>query len=175
MRGGRWFVIWLHLALNTGARKGEILGLTWDDIDVENREITFRGIETKNRQTRRVPISDPLLEMLEKHHEDADERDGPVFPVRSHRKPWAKLQQMAKLPHVTPHTLRHHVASTMVLRGVALTIVRDLLGHKNISVTSRYLKVRTEDKMKALNLLGDADADEVDDPQEAEGAQAAEA
>ena len=73
--------------------------------------------------------------------------------LQSIRKPWGHLQQMANLHHITPHHLRHHVASTMVLQGAALSTVRDILGHRDIKVTARYLSVRTKDKMEALNLL----------------------
>lgn len=160
-----WFVIFVKIALNTGGRKGEILKLKWKDVDEQNRMITFAGISTKNARTRRIPISDKLLEHLKAYnHErlgydpETDEDvlldgDTNVFPVKSIKKPWARLQDMAMLHHVTPHTLRHHVASKLVLQGVALSTVRDLLGHKSIQVTSRYLSVRTEDKMEALNLL----------------------
>jgi integrase len=156
-----WFPVFVRLALNTGGRKGEILKLRWTDVDQANREITFKGVSTKNAKTRRVPISDALLETLKRFYsetreDDAEETftaDAPVFPVDSIRKPWAKLQSMAKISHVTPHTLRHHVASQLVLRGAALSVVRDLLGHQNIAVTSRYLSVRTSDKLEALNLL----------------------
>jgi integrase len=163
----RWFLLWLRIVLNTGGRKGEVLSLRWADVDRKNRMITFRGVRTKNERTRRVPITAKLLKHIEdfyaEEHEDA-ERDEEgviigaplerIFPADSLRKPWARLHALAKLPaEVTPHTLRHHVASTMVLKGAALPIVRDLLGHRSLEVTSRYLKVRTADSLQALELL----------------------
>ena len=150
----QWFVTVIKIMLNTAARPGETLKLHWGDIDTVNRTITFAGTRTKNEKTRRIPISDELVDALKQHtpEEGADE-DVPIFPVKSIRKPWSRLQAMSGLDHITPHLMRHHVASTLVLKGAPLSVVRDLLGHHDISVTTRYLSVRTEDKLEALNLL----------------------
>jgi integrase len=150
-----WFVIFLRLAINTGGRKGELLKLRWDDIDQEERMITFHGVNPKTRRTRRVPISDQLLTHLQTFNAERrdDEEDQKLFPVADLRKPWERFVALAKLPELTPHDLRHHVASTLVLRGVALSVVMKILGHTNLHTTQRYLSVRTNDAMDALNLL----------------------
>lgn len=54
---------------------------------------------------------------------------------------------------ITPHHLRHHFASTLVLRGVPLNVVQRLLGHRDLATTQIYLSVRTEDAFEAVNLL----------------------
>lgn len=146
----QWFVVWIKVVLNTGARRGESLKLRWADIDTEERTIKFTGAHTKNARTRIIPISDSLTEALRSYAPDTE--DGNVFPVSSVKKPWERLMVLSGLD-ITPHTLRHHVASTLVLRGAPLSVVRDLLGHHDISVTTRYLSVRQEDKLEALNLL----------------------
>jgi integrase len=154
-----WFPTFVHLAINTGMRKSELLALRWRDVDEDDKVITIRGVEAKNAQTRRVPISDKLLEKLSKGaaaFADFDDEDfdseARIFPVESFRKPWARLMRYAKLA-ITPHHLRHHFASTLVLRGVALHVVQKLLGHADISTTSIYLSARTEDSFTAVNLL----------------------
>ena len=149
-----WFVIWLKIVLNTGARRGESLKLRWQDIDTTGKVITFTGAHTKNARTRSIPISDSLAADLTSYAPDEDtDPTSPLFPVCSVKKPWRRLQAMSGLSHITPHLLRHHVASTMVLKGAPLSVVRDLLGHHSIEVTSRYLSVRQQDKLTALNLL----------------------
>lgn len=146
-----WFVLYMHIALNTGARPREILTLEWADIDHTERVITFRGPKTKNRKTRRLPISDGLADRLKSFMPDHEESEE-VFSVSSIRKPWAKLMKQAKIDAI-PYITRHHVLSQLVLKGTPLNVVRDIAGHHNISVTSRYLSVRTDDKLEALNLL----------------------
>ena len=152
-----WFALFVRIAINTGARKGEVLSLKWDDVDQINRVITFHGVNTKNRRTRRLPVNDDLLKRLKEYNSerdlDTEQGDDDVFPVRDIKKPFQRFATMAGLSHLTPHLLRHHVASTLVLRGAALSVVRDLLGHSSLEVTSRYLSVRTQDKLDALNLL----------------------
>ncbi|MEM7281074.1 MAG: site-specific integrase [Pseudomonadota bacterium] len=160
-----WFPMYLRIMLNTGGRRNEVLELRWGDVDQKNRMITFPGIRTKNSKTRRIPISDDLVDDLQRYNSErvtGSTNEGQevlakkgerIFPVDSIRKPWARLKDMAKLPHISPHILRHHVASTLIREGASLAAVRDLLGHKDISVTTRYLSVLTEDKLKAVNLL----------------------
>ena len=75
-----------------------------------------------------------------------------MFPVSNFKKPWARLMLESKLD-ITPHHLRHHFASSLVLRGVALSVVQKLMGHSDIRTTQIYLSVRTEDAFEAVNLL----------------------
>lgn len=154
-----YFPTLVHLAINTGLRKGELLALRWCDIDHETKMVTVRGTHAKNAQTRQVPISDKLLQKLSQGNAafaefDSDDfdSDARIFPVDSFRKPWERLMRYAKL-NITPHHLRHHFASMLVLRGTALHVVQRLLGHADISTTQRYLSVRTEDAFEAVNLL----------------------
>jgi integrase len=165
----RWWLLYIAILLNTGARKTEALMLRWCDVDRGERSITLRGIRTKNAKTRRVPITVALLAAIEEHYKDFvgfDAEEGEeatefdeaseerLFPVDDCKKKWQRFHKLAGLPEsVTMHTLRHHVASMMVLRGAALPTVRDLLGHRSLEVTSRYLSVRTADKLQALELL----------------------
>lgn len=147
----------VYLLINTGLRKGEALALRWRDVDQQNKLIRVRGAITKTGETREVPISDKLLERLVLWNTDAGVEEGfdteeLIFPVRSFRRAWDRLMAEAKLD-ITPHHLRHHFASTLVLLGESLNLVRELLGHADISTTQIYLSVRSEDKAKAVNLL----------------------
>ena len=146
----------VHLLINTGLRKGEALALKWSDVDQKERLIRVRGEITKTGQSREVPISDKLLDELKGWNtaagiEDLD-TDDPMFPITYFRKAWARLMKESKLD-ITPHHLRHHFASTLVLRGVPLHVVQRLLGHRELTTTQIYLSVRSEDAFEAVNLL----------------------
>ncbi|MCR9258695.1 MAG: site-specific integrase [Pseudomonadaceae bacterium] len=179
----QWFYILVRLLMNTGLRRGEALNLTWGDIDldweterdgelVKQGQITVRGSTAKTGQTRSVSIKSTFIkEMLEWHHEAHSESsefgsdetgevfspnpDEPLFPVKSIRKPWERLRQMAKLDKTfTPHLLRHHFASILVTkRKVAIPTVMEILGHRDVQTIMRYLSVREEDMVDAIELL----------------------
>jgi len=145
----------VRIALQTGMRRGEILSLRWSDVDRENRMITVRGDVAKSAKTRRLPISDKLAKALWEWSGLEEERadvDDPVFPVQNFKRTWSRLREMAELD-ITFHQLRHHFASSLVLRGTALHVVKELLGHTSIETTQIYLSVRREDAFEAVNRL----------------------
>jgi len=149
----------IHTAINTGMRKGEILQLKFSDIDRENKIITVRGSTEKTKRYRDIPISDKLEEQLMLWGNDCYGRDYDansddlVFPIGDIKTGWDTFRKRAGLEHVLFKTLRHHFASSLVLKNVAISTVMNLMGHTNIKTTQRYLSVRTEDKFEAVNLL----------------------
>lgn len=132
----RLFVL---LALNTAARAGSILGLTWDRVDIEQRRINFndpaRAATRKGRAV--VPINDTLLPPLERAY---------AGRVTNHVIEWAggsvssvkhafhRATVRAKLEDVSPHTLRHTAATWMAQKGVSLWQIAGFLGHTNIKM-----------------------------------------
>lgn len=73
------------VALSTGARQGEILGLKWQDVDFERRIITLH--ETKNGERRILPISNIVLPLLQAHYEKRSQHADYVFPSPRHNRP----------------------------------------------------------------------------------------
>ena len=123
------------LALNTGVRRGEILGLTWDRIDLAAGVLTLT--HTKNGKGRRIPMNDLVREMLR-----ALPRSGPyVFggdrPYGAIKTAWRAACRPASLNGVRFHDLRHTAATYMVLGGADLPTVKELLGHSDIALTLR--------------------------------------
>jgi integrase len=149
----------IHIAINTGMRKGEILQLKFSDIDRESKMITVRGSTEKTKRYREIAISDKLDKQLSYwgnvlYGSDYDANsDELVFPIGDIKRSWETFRKRAGLEHVLFKTLRHHFASSLVLKNVALSTVMNLMGHTNIKTTQRYLSVRTEDKFEAVNLL----------------------
>ena len=137
----RLFVV---LALNTGARAGAILALTWDRVDLERRRIDYR--ETGRAQTRKrrvpVPINDTLAAALVAEHKRLQPAAGaPVVTfggtaLASVKHAFADATTRAGLADVTPHTLRHTAATWAAQAGVPLFQIAGLLGHSDMRMIS---------------------------------------
>jgi integrase len=131
--------VWL-LAL-TGCRLGEIVGLRWSEVDEAGG--CFRLLDTKEGESVR-PIGRAAFEILTGIGRLTDDvfvfsairGDGPFGGMRG---AWNRIVKRAKLPGVTPHTLRHSFASVAADQGYADTTIATLLGHSLGSVTSRYI------------------------------------
>lgn len=142
------------IALNTGMRRGEILGLRWDD--VSEQEVTIRADNAKSATTRRVPLNREAREVFRRLPRDGQwvfPGPEPDQPLRSIKKSWASLKQAAGLDSVRFHDIRHTVASRLVRRADIRTVA-DILGHEDIATTARYLHTDEEAKRAALEALG---------------------
>lgn len=151
----------LTLALYTGMRIGEILAMTWDRVDLENGYITLEI--TKGGRMRHVPISAAAVEVLR----GLQERPGQgkyLFPgsVEGHVKDlsnaWEEVRRKVAL--VVPkfkrcrfHDLRHTAGSDLVKAGVPIPVVKEILGHREISTTMRYAHVLQEQLRDAVGLI----------------------
>jgi len=126
------------LALSTGARKGELVGLRWADVDLDRGTLTFN--DTKNGDRRSVPLVGHALDLLRALPRGA----GLVFlgPQAGHRTNfqhgWDAAVKRAGLKDVVFHTLRHSAASYLAMSGVSLIEIGHLLGHKTAAMTFRY-------------------------------------
>lgn len=146
------------LALTTGMRQGELLGLQWEDVDFKQSTIYVRRTllelngklttgETKSGRNRRVDLPDVAVQALWEHRKRmlAEGHPGPwVFcdtkggPIRKNNliRRWFKpLLQRAGLPDIRFHDLRHTAATLLLSLGVHPKIVQERLGHSQISVT----------------------------------------
>ncbi len=141
--------------LLTGWRSGEALGLRWGDIDLGRRTATLA--DTKTGKSSR-PLSNAACDVLRRLGRGAD--DALVFPptrgigtMSGFRKHFDRIAALGKLPaNVTPHVLRHGLASLAGDLGYSELTIAALIGHKGHSITSRY--VHTADAV----LLAAADA-----------------
>jgi len=146
---GQWCTM-IILALKTGVRQGEILGLRWDDVDLKSGQIhinqgNWRGhIDTpKGGRSRTIPLSPQCLDALKKHrHLKGDyvfcQEDGSLLTDNQCRRPLWSACRSAGLRRIGWHVLRHTFASHLVMRGVSLKAVQELLGHTTIEMTMRY-------------------------------------
>ncbi len=143
------------VALNTGLRKGELLSLTWGD--VAGGSITVHGSRAKSGQTRHVPLNDSAATAFKKLRGDVLPMPGvviwPMTPSRLHDH-WRKLLKRAEVENFRFHDMRHHFASKLVMAAVPLNTARELLGHSNLAMTTRYAHLAPENLQKAVELIG---------------------
>ena len=146
----------VETALNTGMRKGEILNLKWSNVDTTNKVITITN--SKNNESRGVPINDALLATLMKL-ENGTPKDSPVFrwengmPIKSIKGGFNNAVNRAGISDFRFHDLRHTFASHLVMNGVDIRTVQQLLGHKTIAMTMRYSHISNEFMKAAVDKL----------------------
>ena len=131
------------LALSTGMRLGEILRITWPDINLEGQYIILH--ETKNGERRRVPLTGHALDevrKLSKARQIATQRLFPHEfskdqPLRTDRA-WAEAVTKAGIEDFRFHDLRHSAASYLAMNGASLAEIAEVLGHKTLQMVKRY-------------------------------------
>jgi integrase len=140
-------------AITTGARRGELLGLRWNDIDFERQTAYVQT--TKNGQPKVLPLTDDVIKELTKFRQ----QDSPLIfnsEIKPHKafcfnKQWKKALVLAEVDNFRFHDLRHTTASYLAMSGASLLEIADVLGHKQISVTQRYAHLCIDHKEKLIN------------------------
>ena len=150
----------LITALHTGMRRGELLSLQWQDVNLHTRIITVQ--HSKSGKKRMIPLDDTVHETLKKLPSRFGK--GIVFPssrngkdaLTDTNKTFTRLTEKVELKDVRFHDLRHTFASHLVMSGVDLVTVQQLLGHAHISMTMRYAHLAPEHRAKAVKALDSA-------------------
>lgn len=143
-------------ALNTGMRRGEILGLQRKHLDLTHGFILLD--HTKNGERREIPINKTLLDLFQTLPRRLDSPYVFFHPKTGLRYGDIKhsfdtARKKAKLEDFHFHDLRHTFASHLIMAGVDLTTLKELLGHKDIKMTLRYAHLAPSHKMKAVEIL----------------------
>jgi integrase len=152
----------VRLAVHTGMRLGEVLGLRWQDVDLENQclriELTFgadgRFRKPKTESSRRtISLDDEIAEDLAAHRRaqlehrlslgpDYEDNDlvfaDPLGRPRSQHsvdRAWNHIRKVAGVPDMRIHDLRHAMASVALSEGINIAVVSKRLGHANVSTT----------------------------------------
>lgn len=136
----------LIVALNTGGRRGELLALTWKDIDLDAAILWFRV--TKSGKERMLPLNDAALAALRTLGPQAPWVRVFQFqghPLQSVRSSFTRARKAAGLGRdVTFHTLRHTFASWAAMNGLDLYRLQKYLGHSTPKMTERYSHLSPE-------------------------------
>lgn len=166
------------MALYTGMRQGELLALTWDDIDLKNKVIhvfkTFKRVyEFENETTKKlvnkiqttksknsirdIPISNELYILLNKQENKKGyvfkDDVGEILSAKVVYYEWLKILDCCNIKHIKFHALRHTFASNLLENNVDIKTVSDLLGHSDIKITQIYLHSNIDLKSKAVNSI----------------------
>ena len=132
------------LALSTGMRSGEIMGLTWDNVDLNRGRAILH--ETKNGERRAVALKGHALELLKELGKVRRIDSNLLFPAKETkttkpidlRKPWEAAVQKTELHDFRFHDLRHSAASYLAMNGASLAEIAEVLGHKTLQMVKRY-------------------------------------
>ena len=146
-----WLRALILLALHTGMRRGEILDLRWQNVDLLKRAI--RIVKSKNGEKRTIPISNTLFSLVK--NMNIRDISGRIFPISgsSLRQAFDKLVAKTNLENFRFHDLRHTFATRLVQNGVDLYKVKELLGHKTITMTMRYAHHYPESLRSSIEVL----------------------
>ena len=130
------------LSLSIGGRKNELMTLEWRDIDFKRNTITFR--DTKNDETRSVPLTGYAQEVFMQHAKIRRLNTNLIFPnsTGSHalsiREAFTNAIERADIQDFHFHDLRHTFASYLAMNGASLLEIAELLGHKTLAMVKRY-------------------------------------
>lgn len=150
------------IAVEAGLRLGEILSLTWGDIDARRMEISVRDGKTGSRT---VPMSEACLAAIKSRGSGRGLvfwKDGPTGPeplkvIRVSQR-FSAVAAKVNLSDVRFHDLRHTFASWKVQQGHDLYRIQRILGHKGPQMTQRYAQLRTEDLHSVVGTKSGTDA-----------------
>ena len=148
----------IRLLMLTGCRKSEILDLRWDDVDRTVGELRLRDAKTGPRMVPMTAAALDVLEGLPRSPGNARVITGPGGRgcKTNLDQCWRRIRARAGLQDVRLHDLRHSYASRALALGEGLPTIGKLLGHSNISTTSRYAHLMREAEKTAANRVGES-------------------
>lgn len=147
------------LAITTGARRGELIGLRWADVDLKKGRALVR--ETKNDEQRTLPLAGKALEALRELKLKDSARSEWVFaqpsglagPYEHFDAHWHAVLEAAGISDFHFHDLRHTTASMLAAQGAPLLEIADVLGHKTLAMVKRYSHLVVDHKAKVIEKM----------------------
>ena len=153
----------LTTAYYTGMRRGEILNLTWDKVDMKNRFINLDAADTKDKEKRSIPICDELQKMLTNVTRHINDPHVFLFrgkPVSDIRTGLVKACEKADIIYgrfkkggFVLHDCRHTFNTNMRKAGVEESVIMSITGHSTREMFDRYNVVDRDDTLNAVNRL----------------------
>jgi integrase len=161
----------VKLAYSTGMRRGEILSLRWENVDLLNRQIRLNPGDTKNGEGRVIPLGDELVDSLQSqlHLRNTSVPDCPLVFFRiiktkenpvpralligDFRKVWETACAKSGLDGLIFHDLRRSAIRNLVRAGVQEQVAMRISGHKTRSVFDRYAIVSEQQFMEGIQKL----------------------
>jgi integrase len=142
----------VELAMHTGMRRSEMLTLRWGDVDLRRRTITLS--HTKNHERQVIPINDTVAAVLKAWPRVVG--TDALFPALNGpmvtRAFWRACRK-TDVPNLRLHDLRHTFASYLAMGGFNLRAIQQLLGHKDLRMTARYVHLSADHLQQAVKSL----------------------
>jgi integrase len=133
------------VALNTGARRSDVLGMRWEDLLWENE--SWRVPQPKNATPYDVALLPAVMEVLKRRRREISKDEPFVFPSHGRtghlvdlKKKWGEFRKRAGMEDLHVHDLRRTCGSYAAMSGVGLPAVGQLLGHKSLASTAIYAR-----------------------------------
>jgi integrase len=157
----------IRLLMLTGARRNEVLNMTWAQVDLDEGVWVKPPKNPKQGKLHRAPLNVEAVELLQRRRDARDQgrvvrlRDDRVFPstlAAPHFKlerDWTVIRASAHLENFRLHDLRHSVASWLISRGETLAVVGSVLGHSKASTTQRYAHMSDAAERAAVQKVGE--------------------
>ena len=146
----------IRLLALTGMRHSEVCDLKWDQVDWNRGILRLPDSKTGKRD---IVISDAVIALLREIAAAKNQpKRGRVVCSRTGDKlhslgrTWRRLRELAGMPDLRIHDLRHSVASDAIMQGVPLEVVGKMLGHRNYKTTQRYAHIADTALRDAVNL-----------------------
>lgn len=147
------------LCLLTGARRGNVMSMQWDEIDFDLETWTIPGEKFKTGETHVLPLSKWALSLLKSRYQKA-EGSRWVFPTRRRKnsqtghigdpeRAWARVLKRAEIDDLHIHDLRRTVGSYMAINGENQYVIAQMLGHKDMRSTAVYARLNLAAVRKA--------------------------
>ena len=141
-------------SLATGIRKGTLLRLTWEDVDMRTKTAVLRGEIMKGGATWTIPLSTVAYEILEAW-KPKTVGSGFIFPgdgthLQDTRKPWNNLMKRAQITSFSWHCLRHDFASQLAMKGVNILTIKEHMSNKTLDMTLVYAHLAPHIKREAV-------------------------
>jgi len=154
-----WLREIITFALNTGCREGEILGLTWQDVDLFKRIVVIH--QSKTGHTKTIPVIPTLFELLKiknkvrhlHHNLVFPSANGTRFTPSNLGRSFRSALKKAKIYNFRFHDLRHSFASRLAQSGVDLYLIQKLLGHRDPRMVQRYSHHSVESLRNGIEAL----------------------
>lgn len=140
----------LIVAIGTGMRRGELLGLKWTDFS-HNRRVLSLAL-TKNGSGRDVPLSQRAFDALIAWRQHPDVDHSTIFPMRAGtlEQAWRRLLTRSGVAALRFHDLRHEGVSRLFERGLNVIEVSSISGHKELRMLKRYTHLSADDLVARL-------------------------
>lgn len=144
------FKDFVTISLLTGARKSNVLSMSWKDINLPGATWTIPGELSKNGHEHVIPLTAAEIEILSRRYQSRLNEfvfpgKGGVSHFKEPKRQWANLLQSAKITNLHLHDLRRSLASWMANTGANASLIRGALNHKDIKTTLSVYAITVKD------------------------------